>query len=224
MAPFGAEWGAEDTHFSPLEGLFVVRARHAHAWARACVDGAWQELDTTPSTWLAAERGQASALQPLLDLFSLALHREVRRPLHAPAHGLLERRRQRARLLLEAQAHRPRSPSRSSDRAASASNPAADGTPGPHSKWRARAVHGSRSPLLHGSRARQHREPSRGQDPCPGGIEQRPVARARPPQSGRACCAGIARARRWARQRSPPARSTRPRHAHHTRQRCATRR
>ena len=56
-----------DEH-SALEDRFVVRARHAHAWARVHVDGTWQELDTTPSTWLAAESEEASPLQPLLDL------------------------------------------------------------------------------------------------------------------------------------------------------------
>ena len=61
--------------FSALEDLYVVRARHAHAWARVFLDGAWHNLDTTPSNWLAAEREQSSALQPLFDLVALALYR-----------------------------------------------------------------------------------------------------------------------------------------------------
>ena len=56
--------------FDPFTELFVVRRRHAHAWAIAYADGSWQAVDTTPSIWLAAEKEQASPLQPLLDFAS----------------------------------------------------------------------------------------------------------------------------------------------------------
>jgi transglutaminase-like putative cysteine protease len=49
---------------------FVVRERHAHAWTRAWVDGRWQDIDTTPAGWYAAEAENVSALQPLLDAWS----------------------------------------------------------------------------------------------------------------------------------------------------------
>ena len=42
------EWGE-------LEKAYVVRRRHAHAWALAYVDGAWEVLDTTPASWLPFE-------------------------------------------------------------------------------------------------------------------------------------------------------------------------
>ena len=56
--------------WSPLEGRYLVRARHAHAWALAWVGDRWQELDTTPAVWAQAEAQQASAFQPLYDLAS----------------------------------------------------------------------------------------------------------------------------------------------------------
>ncbi|HJV10273.1 MAG TPA: transglutaminase-like domain-containing protein, partial [Burkholderiales bacterium] len=41
--------------YSELEGAYVVRARHAHAWTRAFVDGRWIDIDTTPPSWFDAE-------------------------------------------------------------------------------------------------------------------------------------------------------------------------
>jgi hypothetical protein len=56
--------------FSRLEHVYVVRARHAHAWALAYVDGAWHDVDTTPASWVAIE-GQGFRLgEPLYDLWS----------------------------------------------------------------------------------------------------------------------------------------------------------
>ena len=62
------EWGA-------LEGQYVVRKRHAHAWTLAWIDGRWQEVDTTPAVWAAEEEEAASSLQPLYDLLSLLNYR-----------------------------------------------------------------------------------------------------------------------------------------------------
>jgi transglutaminase-like putative cysteine protease len=57
--------------YNGLERQYVARARHAHAWALAWLDGRWQELDTTPAVWAAAEEEQAAALyRPLYDLLS----------------------------------------------------------------------------------------------------------------------------------------------------------
>lgn len=56
--------------FSPLEGRYVVRARHAHAWALAYLNGAWQDVDTTPGDWRAAEAASASAWEPFWDVWS----------------------------------------------------------------------------------------------------------------------------------------------------------
>jgi hypothetical protein len=45
--------------WSRLEGAYVARARHAHAWTRAWVDGRWIDVDTTPPAWVEEERGSA---------------------------------------------------------------------------------------------------------------------------------------------------------------------
>jgi len=55
--------------WSRVEGRWVVRARDAHAWALAWVDGAWVEVDTTPATWMPEEAGPESAWQPVSDLW-----------------------------------------------------------------------------------------------------------------------------------------------------------
>jgi protein-glutamine gamma-glutamyltransferase len=39
---------------------FLVRERHAHAWALVWMDGAWRDVDTTPGTWLGVEEKLAS--------------------------------------------------------------------------------------------------------------------------------------------------------------------
>ena len=49
---------------------YVVRERHAHAWARAWVDGAWRDVDTTPPDWFAAESARAPFWSLLLDVWS----------------------------------------------------------------------------------------------------------------------------------------------------------
>ena len=56
--------------FSDLEDCFLVRARHAHAWTLAYIDGAWRNFDTTPSSWITEEEETASLLEPLTDLMS----------------------------------------------------------------------------------------------------------------------------------------------------------
>ena len=53
--------------YSELEGAYVVRARHAHAWTRAFVDGRWIDIDTTPPSWFDAEERLAPPWQRLVD-------------------------------------------------------------------------------------------------------------------------------------------------------------
>ena len=54
--------------YSPLESAFVVRARHAHAWARAWDGARWVDLDTTPPSWLQEEQDLlAPAWEKLMD-------------------------------------------------------------------------------------------------------------------------------------------------------------
>ena len=47
--------------------MYIVRERHAHAWAIAWVDDRWVVVDTTPSNWLGMEENASSLLQPLWD-------------------------------------------------------------------------------------------------------------------------------------------------------------
>jgi len=54
---------------SPGDG-YVVRERHAHAWVRAWVDGAWRDVDTTPPDWFAAESARAPFWSRLTDVWS----------------------------------------------------------------------------------------------------------------------------------------------------------
>ena len=58
--------------WSRVEGRWVVRARDAHAWAQAWLDGAWIDVDTTPAGWVAEESGPDSAWRPLGDLWEWA--------------------------------------------------------------------------------------------------------------------------------------------------------
>lgn len=61
--------------YSDLERAYVVRARHAHAWTRAWVDGRWIELDTTPPGWFAEEERRGPAWQGLADILRWAVYR-----------------------------------------------------------------------------------------------------------------------------------------------------
>jgi len=74
--------------YSQWEKSFLVRQRHAHAWAEALVDGKWIEVDTTPSIWLSTEEDTASFWQPVLDIVSFASFRfsQWRRDLLAEGH------------------------------------------------------------------------------------------------------------------------------------------
>ncbi|CAK0769771.1 protein-glutamine gamma-glutamyltransferase [Gammaproteobacteria bacterium] len=56
--------------FVAAEHQYVARYRHAHAWAQAYVDGVWQDVDTTPGTWVEAEADQRNSLEPIIDWFS----------------------------------------------------------------------------------------------------------------------------------------------------------
>jgi transglutaminase-like putative cysteine protease len=58
--------------YSVLEGAWVVRTRHAHAWTRAWTGGRWIDVDTTPPVWGAEEASEAPYWQGLADLFRYA--------------------------------------------------------------------------------------------------------------------------------------------------------
>jgi hypothetical protein len=50
--------------------VYVVRSRHAHAWAEAYINGAWRDFDTTPASWSETEESQKTIFEPLTDLLS----------------------------------------------------------------------------------------------------------------------------------------------------------
>ncbi len=60
---------------SKLENKYIVRDRHAHAWAEAYVNGRWVVVDTTPSDWDQRDAEKASFLEPLWDVFNLIRHK-----------------------------------------------------------------------------------------------------------------------------------------------------
>ncbi|MBI5240514.1 MAG: transglutaminase domain-containing protein [Elusimicrobia bacterium] len=64
--------------YSRLEKAYVARGRHAHAWSEAYLDGRWQDLDTTPSTWLELERQRAPRGEGLRDAWAWLSHRFAR--------------------------------------------------------------------------------------------------------------------------------------------------
>lgn len=64
--------------YSALENAWLVRQRHAHAWARAHVDGAWIDVDTTPPVWFAVEADAAPAWSAVADLWSWLRFRAAR--------------------------------------------------------------------------------------------------------------------------------------------------
>jgi len=67
--------GFSAQEWSALDHAYVVRERHAHAWVRAWVNGAWRDLDTTPPTWFSAEAAGSPLWSPLTDLWSWARFR-----------------------------------------------------------------------------------------------------------------------------------------------------
>ena len=64
--------------YSPLEGNYIVRARHAHSWTIVYFNEAWHVLDTTPSVWAPLEAENASSLEPIIDFFSWLRYRFLR--------------------------------------------------------------------------------------------------------------------------------------------------
>jgi hypothetical protein len=58
--------------YSALEGAWIVRQRHAHAWSRAFVDGRWRDVDATPAAWGSEEADAAPVWEGLADLLRYA--------------------------------------------------------------------------------------------------------------------------------------------------------
>ncbi len=53
--------------YSRLENAYIARARDAHAWAVAWLDGRWEVVDTTPARWSTLEDAGAPSWQWLVD-------------------------------------------------------------------------------------------------------------------------------------------------------------
>lgn len=66
--------GFSVSEYSPLEGTYVARRRHAHAWALAWLDGHWQDVDATPPDWTGFEDERTPWHQPLGDLWDWLSH------------------------------------------------------------------------------------------------------------------------------------------------------
>ncbi|MEM7543391.1 MAG: transglutaminase domain-containing protein, partial [Pseudomonadota bacterium] len=56
--------------YSALENRYLARARHAHAWTIAYIDGEWHHIDPTPSIWYGLEADLVSRWQSLQDFTS----------------------------------------------------------------------------------------------------------------------------------------------------------
>lgn len=64
--------------YSALEDAYVVRARHAHAWTLAWINGAWVTIDATPAGWFDLENARGSGWQTLQDVGSWLVYRYQR--------------------------------------------------------------------------------------------------------------------------------------------------
>lgn len=65
-------------NYSTLERAYIARARHAHAWALAWIDGEWRLVDSTPSVWYELEEAYAAQWQTVQDLASWLWYRYQR--------------------------------------------------------------------------------------------------------------------------------------------------
>ena len=62
------------SEWSELEQAFVVRRRHAHAWANVHIAGQWSALDTTPAGWQSLEADAAPWWNSVYGLMSWLRH------------------------------------------------------------------------------------------------------------------------------------------------------
>jgi transglutaminase-like putative cysteine protease len=74
-ARFVTGFGSAD--FNPLGGFYSVRARSAHAWVEAFVDGAWVTLDATPPAPPGQRASAPSTLALALDALRMRWHKYV---------------------------------------------------------------------------------------------------------------------------------------------------
>ena len=72
---------------SALEGAYLVRARHAHAWTRVFVEGRWIDLDPTPPVWFEEEARRGPVWERVSDLWRWAGYAWSQREQGAAAGG-----------------------------------------------------------------------------------------------------------------------------------------
>ncbi|NIQ02681.1 MAG: hypothetical protein GWM98_21935 [Nitrospinaceae bacterium] len=63
-------FGYSANEYNWLQDDLVVRARDAHAWAIAWVNGRWRNVDATPPAWIKRQKENASSLESLFDVGS----------------------------------------------------------------------------------------------------------------------------------------------------------
>jgi transglutaminase-like putative cysteine protease len=56
--------------YNTWQEMYLVRARHAHAWTKYYLNGKWHNIDTTPSIWAPMEAADKTFLEPIIDFFS----------------------------------------------------------------------------------------------------------------------------------------------------------
>ena len=56
--------------YDPAGKAYLVRQRHAHAWAEAYVDGAWHSVDNTPARWAEEEAKADPWWQAIVDIYA----------------------------------------------------------------------------------------------------------------------------------------------------------
>ncbi|HTG44227.1 MAG TPA: transglutaminase-like domain-containing protein, partial [Verrucomicrobiae bacterium] len=52
------------------EDAYIIRERHGHAWAVACIDSRWVEVDSTPGDWAEAEANEFPGYEDLKDAWA----------------------------------------------------------------------------------------------------------------------------------------------------------
>lgn len=69
--------GFASAEWNPIGEYYAVRARAAHAWTEARIDGRWITLDATPPNPRAGPRQEPSTLALMLDALRMRWHRHV---------------------------------------------------------------------------------------------------------------------------------------------------
>ncbi|THB66022.1 MAG: transglutaminase domain-containing protein [Gammaproteobacteria bacterium] len=69
-------YGYSLQEYSALEDKYIVRDRHAHAWAIAYIDGKWINVDNTPPDWGRIEEEESTTVfTSIYNLFSWLRHK-----------------------------------------------------------------------------------------------------------------------------------------------------